>query len=217
MLLRLLVLFHTVAVAGFFGQTGMFGPVVTNPRAGDLAPDLVFSNVLSSPGSGAWSSSNFLGHMTVLVFFPDTTYNVQSVSRGNALNSRFSGKPVQFVWITAEEDSSLLPWLQEHPIQGWVLHDPYGGSGLRLWSGTAERGHHRGRSEDPGLRYGNRAGGAHHQRRPRRLNHHHAAQAWPRCRAGICRKRPRRSPRRATQIAAPRRSQARLSPVLHAP
>ncbi|HTS28956.1 MAG TPA: hypothetical protein VMH81_23960 [Bryobacteraceae bacterium] len=129
MLLRLLVLFHTVAVAGFFGQTGMFGPVVTNPRAGDLAPDLVFSNVLSSPGSGAWSSSNFLGHMTVLVFFPDTTYNLQSVSRGNALNSRFSGKPVQFVWITAEEDSSLLPWLQEHPIQGWVLHDPFGGSG----------------------------------------------------------------------------------------
>lgn len=62
----------------------------------------------------------------MLVFFPDTSHNLQSVSRWNALVQQFAGKPIQFAWITGEKESSLLPWLQEHPLKGWVFYDPDG-------------------------------------------------------------------------------------------
>jgi len=65
----------------------------------------------------------------VLAFFPDTSHNLQSVSRWNALVDQFADKPVQFVWITGEAESSLVPWLQKHPIRGWVFHDPLAATG----------------------------------------------------------------------------------------
>jgi uncharacterized protein (TIGR03435 family) len=33
------------------------------------------------------------------------------------------------VWITGEKESTLLPWLEEHPISGWVLLDSKGQTG----------------------------------------------------------------------------------------
>jgi hypothetical protein len=42
--------------------------------------------------------------MTVLAFFPDTSHNIQSVTRWNALVAEFADKPIQFVWITGEKD-----------------------------------------------------------------------------------------------------------------
>ena len=67
--------------------------------------------------------------MTVLVFYPDTSHNLQSVIRWNALVQQFAGKPIQFAWITGEQESSLLPWLQQHPVNGWVFYDPEGSTG----------------------------------------------------------------------------------------
>jgi len=42
---------------------------------------------------------------------------------------RFAGRPFQFVLVTGEKDSTLLPFLEEHPIGGWVLQDPRGATG----------------------------------------------------------------------------------------
>ncbi len=42
---------------------------------------------------------------------------------------QFADKLVQFVWITGEAESSLGPWLQKHPVNGWVFHDPLGATG----------------------------------------------------------------------------------------
>jgi hypothetical protein len=38
-------------------------------------------------------------------------------------------KWVQFVWINGEKESTLLPWLSQHPVQEWVFHDPDGETG----------------------------------------------------------------------------------------
>ena len=115
------------------GLDGFFGPVTARPRAGDPAPDILYTKVLHSPGSSAdpapWTSANLSGQVTVIAFFPDTTDNPQAVTGWNALVKQFSKKPAQFVWITGEKESSLLPWLAEHPVEGWVLLDAEGDTG----------------------------------------------------------------------------------------
>ena len=118
-----------LAIPGAFGQISVYGPVTTRPHSGDLAPDLTFAKILSYPVSDSWNPSNLSGQLTVLVFFPDTTHNLQSVTLWNAVVDKFTGKPVQFVWITGECECTLLPWLQQHPIKGWVLRDPEGKTG----------------------------------------------------------------------------------------
>ncbi|MGA2889227.1 MAG: TIGR03435 family protein [Terracidiphilus sp.] len=116
-----------VLVAPFaFGQIGFYGPVTAHPHAGDLAPDLTFDKVLNSPGHASWSQSNLSGQLTVLVFFPNTSQNPEPVTLWNAIVNKFAGKPVQFVWITGEREATLQPFLEQHPIKGWVLDDPEG-------------------------------------------------------------------------------------------
>jgi len=118
MMFRLLLLFAVLAVS----MSAQPRPL----KAGDFAPGIVFSRILNSGSASDWTSDSLSGQLTVLVFFPDTSHNLQSVSRWNALVQQFAGKPIQFAWITGEKESSLLPWLQEHPVKGWVFYDPDG-------------------------------------------------------------------------------------------
>jgi uncharacterized protein (TIGR03435 family) len=110
-------------------QPGLYGPDSLHLKAGDFAPALVFTRILSAAGASDWTSESLSGQLTVLVFYPDTSHNLESVSRWNALVEQFTGKPIQFAWITGEKESSLLPWLQEHPVRGWVFYDPDGSTG----------------------------------------------------------------------------------------
>jgi uncharacterized protein (TIGR03435 family) len=128
---RFLVIFLTVAMAGLFGQfepPGLFGPVTARLKAGDFAPDVRFDKMLHSATGLPWNPANLSTHPTVLTFFPYTSGNIESVNRWNALVDKFADR-VQFVWITAEDESSLLPWLEEHPLNGWVFRDPRGETG----------------------------------------------------------------------------------------
>jgi hypothetical protein len=127
---RFLVLSFTVVVATMYGQHGIFGPVSAHLRAGDFAPDIVFTEILSAAGASPWSSANLSGRVTVLAFFPDTSHNPQAVSRWNALVEQFADKPVQFAWITSQYQPPLGPWLRAHPLKGWVFLDPLGATGL---------------------------------------------------------------------------------------
>jgi uncharacterized protein (TIGR03435 family) len=129
MIARFLLFFFALAIPGAFGQMGFYGPVTTHLKAGDRAPDIAFTKVLNAPIAGSWSQSNLSGQLTVLAFFPDTTDNLQSVTAWNEVVEKFADKPVQFVWITGEKESALLPWLEEHPISGWVLLDSKGQTG----------------------------------------------------------------------------------------
>ena len=71
--------FLALAIPGAFGQISLYGPVTNRPHAGDPAPDLTFSKTLSSPAGDSWSPQNLAGQLTVLVFYPDTTQNLQFV------------------------------------------------------------------------------------------------------------------------------------------
>lgn len=122
MLLRLLpALLLTIPAAS--GQS-IYGTATAHPRAGDPAPDLAFSQVLSSPAPGSSSQPNLSGQFTVLAFFPDTSHNPKPVADWNARVDQFASKRVQFIWITGEDKRTLLPALAQHPIKGWVLYDP---------------------------------------------------------------------------------------------
>jgi uncharacterized protein (TIGR03435 family) len=129
MICRVLGLLLTIAVAALFGQPGIFGPISVRLKAGDDAPEIEFTKILSAPTQATWNPAILSGQLTVLAFFPDTTHNLESVARWNKLIGQFSGKPVQFVWVTQEGESSLAPWLAEHPLQGWLLLDSSGATG----------------------------------------------------------------------------------------
>jgi len=132
MTLRLLGLLFTVALAGMFGQfefQGLFGKITSRPKAGDLAPEISFVKVLHNAAAASWTTANLNGQVTVLQFLPYVSGNPRVVSEWNALVEAFVGKPVQFAWITGEQESTLLPFLTEHPIRGWMFHDPEGKTG----------------------------------------------------------------------------------------
>jgi uncharacterized protein (TIGR03435 family) len=130
MVARTLLPLLAFAVPGAFGQfSGIYGPLTAHPRAGDSAPDLTFTKILSRPANDSWSPYNLDGQLIVLVFFPDVTHNPQLVDLWNAQVDKFAGKPIEFVWITGECECTLDPSLQKHPIKGWLLLDQEGKSG----------------------------------------------------------------------------------------
>ncbi len=118
MTLRLLLSLLTIAVMITFGQSSV--PI----KAGDAAPNLVWTKVLRSASPSAGKPGSFLGQVTVLVFFPNVSANESLVSEWNQLCAQFAEEPVRFVWITSEDEGTLAPWLQQHPVSGWLLHDP---------------------------------------------------------------------------------------------
>jgi len=122
--LSALVLMLPVAAA----QSGVYGPATGHPKAGDPAPELVFSQVLSAPVAGSWTQANLSGQVTVVGFFTLTSPNAGTVAAWNEVVDRFAGKQVQFVWITSEDKRTLMPALARHPVKGWVLYDPGGAS-----------------------------------------------------------------------------------------
>ncbi|MGD1094155.1 MAG: redoxin domain-containing protein [Bryobacteraceae bacterium] len=162
MAFRLLGLFLTVALAGVFGQVefpGLFGKITSRPKAGDSAPEITFTKVLHNSASTPWDSANLNGQVTVLHFLPYVSGNPDAVNRWNALIEQFAGKPVQFAWITGEKESTLLPFLQEHPIKGWLFHDPEGATARSYGLKSGAACHDWGRPPDHRLRANHRGNG----------------------------------------------------------
>jgi len=121
--------FLAMVVPDFFGKRGLYGSVIAHLNAGDKAPDIVFTRVLNAPDGAQWSGSNLMGSLTILIFYLNTSRNLQTITMWNALVDKFADKPVQFLVVSGEEKSTLLPWLAQHPIKGWVFHDPDGKTG----------------------------------------------------------------------------------------
>lgn len=108
---------------------GIFGPVTVSLKAGDDAPNLEFTKVLHAPGAAQWSSANAFTQTTALVFLPQLSRNPEVVDLWNQLVERFAARPVQLILIAQERESTLLPWLAQHPVNGWLLYDPTGATG----------------------------------------------------------------------------------------
>ena len=111
------------------GWPGVFGLVTVRLKAGDDAPNIEFTKVLHAQGTVQWSSANAFSQTTALVFLPLMSRNPQQVDLWNELVERFAARPVQLVLITKEPESTLLPWLAQHPMSGWLLYDPAGSTG----------------------------------------------------------------------------------------
>jgi hypothetical protein len=98
-------------------------------KAGDLAPEIVFTEILTAGAADPWSFANLSGRLTVLTFLP-VLHNLNLATKWNALADRFADKAVQFAWITAEYQPAIRPWLREHPLKGWLFLDPLGATKL---------------------------------------------------------------------------------------
>jgi uncharacterized protein (TIGR03435 family) len=128
---RFLAIFLSIAAAesrAQFEPPGLFGPVTVHLKAGDFAPDIRFDKMLHSGNGVPWNQGNLSAHLSALVFLPDTHDNPDLVTKWNALVDKFAGQ-VQFVWITAEKESVILPWLAQHPMSDWVFNDPMNETG----------------------------------------------------------------------------------------
>ncbi len=110
-------------------RPGVFGPITVSLKAGDDAPNIEFTKVLHAPGTAQWTSSNAFSQTTVLVFLPLMSRNPQQVDLWNGLADRFIARSIQLVMVTGEPESTLLPWLAQHPVKGWLLYDPTGSTG----------------------------------------------------------------------------------------
>ena len=101
----------------------MFSQIPITVKTGDPAPPLTWTKIIASdPVSG--TPENFIGYTSVLLFLRPVSHNEQAVSVWNELVGQFAGKPVNFVWIANEKEESLLPFLREQPVRGWMLLDP---------------------------------------------------------------------------------------------
>jgi uncharacterized protein (TIGR03435 family) len=115
MTLRILVILLAVTVAAVFGQP----PALI--KAGDLAPNLVWTRILAGGDPGS-----LFGHVTVIGFFPLMSRNESLVSHWNELVAKFASQPVRFIWIASESQPPLDPWLEKHAVRGCLLLDPPG-------------------------------------------------------------------------------------------
>jgi hypothetical protein len=105
---------------------GVFGVVSVRLKEGDFAPGIVLAKVLE-PAGGSWNSADFSGKTTVLVFFP---LGLAQPSADSGVEC--GGRALRWhagAIITSEKESSLLPWLAQHPVSGSVLYDPDGQTG----------------------------------------------------------------------------------------
>ena len=110
-------------------RPGVFGPITVSLKAGDDAPNIEFTKVLHAPGTAQWTSSNAFSQTTVIVFLPLMSRNPQQVDQWNGLADRFAARSIQLVLVTGESESTLLPWLAQHPVKGRLFYDPAGSTG----------------------------------------------------------------------------------------
>jgi hypothetical protein len=61
---------------------------------------LLAGSMFTQPGplesASDWTADSLSGQLTVLVFYTDTSHDLQSVISWNALVQQFAGKPIQF-------------------------------------------------------------------------------------------------------------------------
>ncbi len=91
-------------------------------KAGDRAPSLNWTKVVAS-GSPSGGPQSLLGQITVLLFLRPVSSHEHALLRWNELVQEFAGKPVNFIWIANEQDTSLAPFLKSHHVAGWMVLD----------------------------------------------------------------------------------------------
>lgn len=94
---------------------------------GVKAPPLDLEDVLQAPAGSRVTWDGLRGKVVVLEFWATWCPScVKAIPHFNQLADELSGKPVVFIAVTDEKKQTVLPFLANHPIRGWVGLNPSG-------------------------------------------------------------------------------------------
>ncbi len=94
------------------------------PRIGDQPPLLEASALLQAPPGAKLDAASLRGKVVVLEFWATWCGPcIASIPHLNRLAEKFRDQPVQFVAITAEDESKIRPFLAKRAINAWVALD----------------------------------------------------------------------------------------------
>jgi thiol-disulfide isomerase/thioredoxin len=94
------------------------------PKVGDKPPLLQAAALLQAPPGARLDAASLRGKVLVLEFWATWCGPcVAEISHLNELADKFKDRPVQFVAITAEDETVIKPFLAKRPIHAWVALD----------------------------------------------------------------------------------------------
>ena len=112
--IRLLLILAVVYMAWAYMNRGGVGE-------GHAAPEIELSQLLQAPQDPKRSLRSIKDIHVVLDFWATWCGPcVQSIPHLNRLAGTFEGQPVQFIAITQEDEATVTPFLDRHPINAWV-------------------------------------------------------------------------------------------------
>ena len=90
-------------------------------KVGGPAPEISIDHLLQVPEGAKTSWPSLKGKAVVLEFWATWCGPcVIAIPHMNELARKFKGKPIQFIAITAEEESVVKQFLEKHRIEGWI-------------------------------------------------------------------------------------------------
>jgi thiol-disulfide isomerase/thioredoxin len=94
-------------------------------RSGNPAPPIIVDQLLQAPEGARASLSDLKGKVVVLEFWGTWCGPcVAAIPHLNSLVSAYQSKPVQFLFLTDEEQWRVEAFLKLRPITGWIGLDP---------------------------------------------------------------------------------------------
>lgn len=95
-----------------------------DPKAGDEPPLLQATTLLQAPPGAKMDAGSLRGKVVVLEFWATWCGPcVAAIPHMNELADKFKDKPVQFIAITAEDETTIKNFLLKRPIHAWVALD----------------------------------------------------------------------------------------------